>query len=172
MKNLFIGMIFIILDFDLNLGSTTIGLLPGFVGYYFILKGIDGFNGEVAAFEKVRQLCRIMTVGYIVTYIMDLLAVSLGAASYLIGLVFLAVNLYVTFNLTEGIFYLEEKYGYLQAQVLRNRWKALVIALCVVQISVFIPFAAFILLIVNLVCAVMFLVAFNTTKNLGINLGL
>lgn len=37
MKNFFIGMIFIFLNFNLTFNGHIIGLLPGFVGYYFVL---------------------------------------------------------------------------------------------------------------------------------------
>ena len=38
---LFLGLIFILLDFEIKHGAAVIGLVPDFVGYFLIMKGLE-----------------------------------------------------------------------------------------------------------------------------------
>ena len=173
MKNFFIGMLFIFLNFNLTFNGHIIGLLPGFVGYYFVLEGIKSFNGEIPAFEKIKQLCTIMIAVYAVVYALDLLAVNLGFLGVVIGFAMLAANLYMSFHLTEGFLYIEKTklidHG---AADLREKWKLFCILMCASTVLVYVPLVNIIAIIANAVCAILFLVQFNKTKNLGIYHGL
>ncbi len=169
MKNFFIGMIFIFLNFNLTFNGHIIGLLPGFVGYYFVLEGIKSFNGEIPAFEKIKQLCTIMIAVYAVVYALDLLAVNLGFLSVVIGFAMLAANLYMSFHLTEGFLYIEKtKLIDLGAADLREKWKLFCIMMCASTVLIYVPLVNIIAVIANAVFSILFLVQFNKTKNLGI----
>ena len=169
MKNFFIGMIFIFLNFNLTFNGHIIGLLPGFVGYYFVLEGIKSFNGEIPAFEKIKQLCTIMIAVYAVVYALDLLAVNLGFLGIVIGFAMLAANLYMSFHLTEGFIYIEKtKLIDLGAADLREKWKLFCIMMCASTVLVYVPLVNIFAIIANAVCSILFLVQFNKTKNLGI----
>ena len=173
MKNFFIGMIFIFLNFNLTFNGHIIGLLPGFVGYYFVLEGIKSFNGEIPAFEKIKQLCTIMIAVYAVVYALDLLAVSLGFLGVVIGFAMLAANLYMSFHLTEGFIYIEKtKLIDLGAADLREKWKLFCIMMCASTVLIYVPLVNIIAIIANAVFSILFLVQFNKTKNLGIYHGL
>ena len=173
MKNFFIGMIFIFLNFNLTFNGHIIGLLPGFVGYYFVLEGIKSFNGEIPAFEKIKQLCTIMIAVYAVVYALDLLAVNLGFLGIVIGFAMLAANLYMSFHLTEGFIYIEKtKLIDLGAADLREKWKLFCIMMCASTVLIYVPLVNVVALIANMVCSIIFLVQFNKTKNLGIYHGL
>lgn len=173
MKNFFIGMIFIFLNFNLTLNGHIIGLLPGFAGYYFVLEGIKSFNGEIPAFEKIKQLCTIMIAVYAVVYALDLLAVSLGFLGVVIGFAMLAANLYMSFHLTEGFLYIEKtKLVDLGAADLREKWKLFCIMMCASTVLIYVPLVNIIAVIANAVFSILFLVQFNKTKNLGIYHGL
>lgn len=173
MKNFFIGMIFIFLNFNLTFNGHIIGLLPGFAGYYFVLEGIKSFNGEIPAFEKIKQLCTIMIAVYAVVYALDLLAVSLGFLGVVIGFAMLAANLYMSFQLTEGFLYIEKtKLIDLGAADLREKWKLFCIMMCASTVLIYVPLVNIIAVIANAVFSILFLVQFNKTKNLGIYHGL
>lgn len=173
MNSFFIGMIFIFLNFNLTLNGHIIGLLPGFIGYFFVLKGIKSFNGEVPAFEKVEQLCSIMIGVHVVFYVLDLLAVSLGFVAVILNLASLSVALYVSFNITEGVLYLESSRNImLEGRNLREKWKIFCIFICASTMLVYVPFINIIALIANAVFVILFLVQFNKTKNCGVYLGL
>ena len=173
MKYFFIGMIFIFLNFNLTFNGHIIGLLPGFVGYYFVIEGIKSFNGEIPAFEKIKQLCTIMIAVYAVVYALDLLAVSLGFLGVVIGFAMLAANLYMSFHLTEGFLYIEKtKLIDLGAADLREKWKLFCIMMCATTVLIYVPLVNIIAVIANAVFSILFLVQFNKTKNLGIYHGL
>ena len=74
MENFFIGFLFIFLNFNITVSNHVIGLLPGFVGYIFINRGIKEFEGKVPAFDKVRIFAKIMIWVYLAVYVMDFLA--------------------------------------------------------------------------------------------------
>lgn len=40
MSNIFVGLLLIFLDFDLNVGSSTIGLIPDFLGGIFLMDSV------------------------------------------------------------------------------------------------------------------------------------
>ena len=173
MKKFFIGMLFIFLNFNLTFNGHIVGLLPKFVGYWFVLKGIESFNSEVPAFEKVKQLCKIMIVVHTVFYIFNLLAITLYSIAVVLNFASLAAALYITFNITEGILYLENsKNIFLEGENLRDKWKMFCILICAATVLVYVPLVNIIAIIANAVCSILFLVQFNKTKNLGIYYGL
>lgn len=172
MKNFFIGILFIFLNFTLDFNGHTLGLIPNFIGYWFVLKAVEGFDGKVSAFEKIKQLSKIMIAVYIVVYALDLLAVNLGVLSIVLSIALLAANLYVSFYITEGVFQLEREYGFMEAEKLRSKWKLFAVMQCAVLVLMWVPLVNLVALVVNLVAAVMFLVAFNDVKNHGIHYGL
>ena len=62
MRNIFSGFILIFLDFNLNLGNSTIGLIPDFIGYFVMIGGLDQMVGESTIFTKVRPFVVGMAV--------------------------------------------------------------------------------------------------------------
>ena len=38
---LFLGLIFVLLDFEISAGTMQIGLLPDFIGYFLMMKGLE-----------------------------------------------------------------------------------------------------------------------------------
>jgi hypothetical protein len=56
MKNLFIGFIFVFLDFNLNISNSKIGLIPDFIGYLIIINGLMDMSEESTRFIKVMPL--------------------------------------------------------------------------------------------------------------------
>ncbi|MBE6878079.1 MAG: hypothetical protein E7488_02795 [Ruminococcaceae bacterium] len=170
MENFFIGFLFIFLNFNITVSNHVIGFLPGFVGYIFIKRGIAEFEGKVPAFEKIRTFVKIMIAVYIVVYIMDFLAFNIGNVYLIVSILMLAANVYTSFNITEGVLYLEETKGVdLLGQDLRRMWKIMIIAMCVATVSVFFLFINIIATLANLVCVILFLIALNRTKNAAAN---
>ena len=41
---LFLGLIFILLDFEIKYGSAVIGLLPDFIGYFLVMKELEKWD--------------------------------------------------------------------------------------------------------------------------------
>ena len=40
MRNIFVGLLFIFLDFNLDFGTTRVGLIPDFIGYIMVFQGL------------------------------------------------------------------------------------------------------------------------------------
>ncbi len=166
MENFFIGFLFIFLNFNITVSNHVIGLLPGFVGYIFINRGIKEFEGKVPAFDKVRIFAKIMIWVYLAVYVMDFLAINIGSVYFIVSVAMLAANIYTSFNITEGILWLEEtKDINIFGEELRRMWKFMIIANCVSTVTVFIPVLNIIATVAVLVITILFLIAMNKTKN-------
>lgn len=166
MENFFIGMIFIFLNFNLTVSNHVIGLIPAFVGYIFVRRGIKEFEGSVPAFNKIENFVKLMIAVSLVIYVMDFLAINIGAMYFIVSVVMMAANIYTSFNVTEGVLYLEKtKDADLLGGELRRMWKIMIITLCASTVTVFIPLLNIIAVLAYFVCCVLFLVAFNKTKN-------
>ena len=162
MENFFIALVFIFLNFNITVSNHAVGLIPTFVGYIFIKRGVAEFEGKVPHFEKLKLFCKIMIAVGIVVYIMDFLALNIGAMYFIVSIIMLAAAVYTSFNVVEGVLYLEEtkQVDLLGAQT-RRMWKVLVIGAVAATVTVFIPFLNIIATLANLVCTILFLVAFS-----------
>ena len=70
---LFLGLIFILLDFEIKTGAVVIGLLPDFAGYYLIMRALEKRD------DPWRHGAFVLMLGGIVLYAADLLDKSTAA---------------------------------------------------------------------------------------------
>ncbi len=172
MKNIFIGFIFIFLDFNLKLGNSKIGLIPDFVGYMIMLNGLEEMARESKFFIKVRPYVTGMAVYSSLIYIVDFFgaSVSLGLLSFSLAFTSTIISLYISYNIVMGVLDIEEQYNtHLAGPSLKTRWQYLAIfsvSSFILQIS---PLAI-ICIIISIIVAIYFLVAFNNSKNLFYNI--
>ena len=169
MKHIFTGCILIFLDFNLNLGSSQIGLIPDFIGYIVMVNGLTEMSAENPAFLKVKPYARGMAVYTGILYVMDLLGISaeLGAITYLLAITSTAVSLYISYYIVIGIKELEDQYGAdLNGDNLISTWKLLAIFNIVVYLSLLLPMLAVICIIVTVIVGICFLVNLSKSKNL------
>ena len=95
MRNLFWGFFFVYLNFNLNLNEHSINLLPGFVGWLFIVKGMDALAHESAYFERPRPFAIALAVYEAILWLGNVLAViSDNWISMILGLVSAAAAFY------------------------------------------------------------------------------
>jgi len=102
-------------------------------------------------------------------YFLDLLGISasLGFLTYLVAIIGTIISLYISYNIVMGVKDTEAKYGAsLNGERLRACWVNLAILNAVTYVSVIFPFLAIVCIIVTFIFAVIFLSAFNTSKNL------
>ncbi|MBQ8237412.1 MAG: hypothetical protein IJZ39_04630 [Oscillospiraceae bacterium] len=71
---LFLGLIFVLLDFKITVGTAVIGLLPDFIGCFLIMKGMEERN------DPWRHGAFALMLVSLVLFIADLVAKSAGAA--------------------------------------------------------------------------------------------
>ncbi len=172
MKNIFIGFVFLFLDFNLKLGNSKIGLIPDFVGYMIMLNGLAEMARESKFFIKVKPYATGMTVYSTLIYIMDFFgaSVSLGLLPYFLAFTSTIISLYISYNIVMGVLDMEEQYNtHLAGPTLKTRWQYLAIfsvSSFILQIS---PLAI-ICIIISIIVTIYFLVAFNKSKNLFYNI--
>ena len=169
MKNIFIGFIFIFLNFNLTLGSSKIGLFPDFVGYIVMIGGLVEMAEKSSIFMKVKPYVTGMAIYTGILYLLDLfgISVSLGALTYVLAITSMAVSLYISYNIVMGVIDIEEKYNMiLNGRKLKSTWTLLAVFNVLTFVSLLIPFIAIIFIIVSIVVVIYFLIIFNSSKNL------
>ena len=169
MQNIFLGMLFAFLDLNINLGKTTIGLLPDFAGYILMIKGLEEMTPESPLFEKARPWATAMAVYTGVLYAMDFLTMSvqLRFLGWVLNLAALVASLIISRWILRGILEIEANRRFaLQGQQLEQLWKPLAIVQLVAAAFGWFPLIGWICALAAFVMGVCYLVAFNRTKNL------
>ncbi len=173
MAKIFWGFLLIFLDFNLNLGSSQIGLIPDFAGYLVLIGGLTEMAEESPLFAKVKPYAAGMAVYTGILYVMDLMGISasLGALSYLFAIVSIAVSLYISYHIVLGVKEMEETYrAFLGGDALKSAWKLLALFQIATYVLLLFPAAAVICIIVVFIMAIRFLIAFSKSKSLYHNL--
>lgn len=126
MKKLFIGFLFVYLNFHLDLNHATINLLPDFVGYYLIGKGIRELEAESSLFRGAQPFADGMVIYSALLWIGAVLGID-GSGSWvgeLLGLIAVIVSLYIGWVLVQGVQDMEAQQARnLNGTVLHSRWK-------------------------------------------------
>jgi len=171
-KNIFIGLLFIFLNFNLNLGGMQIDLLPNFVGYLLMIKGIDELIKESEFFDKVRPWAVIMACYTGVIFFLDLIGVSyqLQGFSIILGIINMSISFFILYQIVSGIIDIEQKYGIiLEGDKLKSLWSCMTIFDVLIYVSLFFPAFTVVLSIIAIIIHIIFLIAFNNSKNLYYN---
>ncbi|KXL52121.1 hypothetical protein CLNEO_24700 [Anaerotignum neopropionicum] len=169
MKNIFIGFILIFLDFNLNLGNSHIGLIPDFVGYFVMINGLVEMSEKSPMFMDAKPYATGMTVFTAILYLIDVVgfSVSLGALSYVLAITSTIVSLYISYKIVMGVIDMERIYSIiLNGENLKSKWTILAVLNILVFVSLLIPAFAIVCIILAVIAAICFLVAFNNSKNL------
>ena len=76
MSNIFIGALFVFLNFTININGIKIGLIPDFIGYIIMVKGLAELENESPYFLKAKGFAKGMAVYTAILYAMDLFGLS------------------------------------------------------------------------------------------------
>lgn len=167
MQLVFLGFLFVFLDFNLKLGAAAIGLVPDFVGYILMAKGLTELARFNQDFEKVKPLAVGMAVYTGVLYALDLMSLSIewAVATYFMGLASVAISLVISSQIVTGILALEaERYWNLEGQKLKSAWTYMAILQGVSAVCGWIPLVGGVGAVAAFVMGLLFLVAFYKTK--------
>ena len=74
MKTIFIGLIFILFDFPISLGPVTVGLIPTFVGFFLIAKGVKALYPYSYSFKSANIVSFVSLIFSALLYAIDLFA--------------------------------------------------------------------------------------------------
>lgn len=169
MSKIFMGMLLVFLDFNLDIGAIRIGLIPDFLGYIFILQGLAQLADKSERFSKVRPFAFGMLIFTAIHYLFGLLGISvtLGIADYLLSFLSTLVSLYIAYGIVMGAKDIESANGQnLGSAQLLSRWKLLAILSVLVYFLFLIPVLNLVCIIASIVIGIVFLVALYRTKNL------
>lgn len=169
MRKLFIGMIFVFLDFTFNLNTTRIGLIPDFVGYIIMLQGLSELAEQSNRFVSIRPYVLGMAIYAGALYLFDLLGVtaSAGIGAWLLGLISTGISLYISYSIVLGVMDIEQlQMRDLDGAKLLQVWKAYAIVSAAVFLLYLIPVLNILSIIAGFAMGIYFLVAFHKTKEL------
>ncbi len=166
MQNIFWGFIFVMLDFNLSIGGLTIGLIPDFIGFWFLSKGMSELAVESDTFEKNIGLAKILMICSAIIYVIDLLGLSLGLLGPIIGIIMAIAHIYLEYKVVTGFFELERYNNvYLGAEDCKSKWIFTMVFNLLNLVLVWIPIINIIGLVVAVIMNIVFLVSVNTFKN-------
>lgn len=170
MNHLFLGMLFVFLDFNLNFGRCTLGLLPDFVGYILLVKGLEELVPVCGKFAKAKPWALVMAVYTGGLYVLDLFSVSLKLRilSWALGLVSTAASLVISYWIVGGIQEMENTHSWnLQGQKLKLMWTYMAVIQGICYVCSWIPVVGIIGAFGAFIMGICFLMAFYRTKVLA-----
>lgn len=173
MKNIFIGFLFILLNFNLNLNQSSIDLLPDFVGYIILANGLLELESESSYFLKARPYSIGMAVYTGMVFFLNLVGIShnLSGLGFILGIISLIVLFYISYCVVQGVKEMESSHGtFLNGDKLDSLWRWWVVFSAITYVLLLIPFIAIVCTIISVVVAICFLVSINTSKNLYYNM--
>ncbi len=166
MNNLFRGMIFIFININLTLGNSKIDILPDFIGFFMLVKGLEELYNQSDNFIKIKPFATGLGVYTLIVFLLNLFGIGYGL-EYVAGIVYTILLIYVTYTIIIGIMDIEKSFNIsLDSERLMSSWKIMTIFNILIFIVIFIPFLNFIFLIFSIVFTIAYLVSFNRTKNL------
>ncbi|WMI82195.1 hypothetical protein [Anaerotignum sp. MB30-C6] len=168
MQQLFTGMLLIFFDFNLTVNTALIGLVPDFVGYIFIYKGLLELTEESPHFKQILELSKSMVVIMAVIYLMNLFSITASSQllTIILGTITTAITLYTIYHIVRGVLDIEiSKNIDLFGEKLFSTWKAWAILSALATLLMFVTVISTILLLVGIVMAIIFLVTFYKSKN-------
>lgn len=167
MRKIFIGLIFILLNFNLTLGNQyVINLIPNFIGFFLIAKGCGHLfeQTRIQEYQETQKLSFILTGISFLSFIGDLMGIGSINQLFatLIGIFNLVLLLYLLYRLTKSIINTQEFNlpEYLTTQ-LNNAFKWIVIANILAYLMIFFPLLAIIILLVALVAHILYIITIH-----------
>lgn len=167
MNRLFWGLIFILLNYKITLGSATVGLLPDFVGYFLLMKGMEELSEESECMNKARHGAFGMALVSVILYVADLLNLSAMQAVgiWALGLAAHAVGLAVLYGMVSGIRQMERNDRRdLQGEKLKTMWLVQAVMGTIAYLLSWVPLVGTVAKAAGMVTAGCFLVAMFGVK--------
>jgi len=170
MGNLFWGFVFILLDFNITVNNSVIGLIPDFIGFILIFRGLNELRNFSTKFTKIQPFVSLMIFLKMIAYVMDFFGISAQIQTILIpvGIVFLVMYLYIEYTIICGIQDMEQSLGAdLEVKMLFSVWKIVAFCCILANIAWIISSAvAFVFIIISIIANIMFLVSLHNSKKL------
>ena len=126
MKKFVFGFLLIFLNFNLNFNQFSLNVLPDFVGYYLLMKGMEEMKRESPRFENASPFAIGMIIYTAVLWLGALLNVGGGVLGMVLSVIAQVVHFYIAWVLVQALREMEQNHGAdLYGSVLLSRWKIL-----------------------------------------------
>lgn len=162
-------MLLVFLNFNLDIGSVRIGLIPTFLGYMIMARGLNELTHFSGRFAAAAPFVKGMTVYSVIIYAMDLFGISSLLGDWIalaLGLVSTVMSLYISYNIIMGVMDIENsRAADLCGARLLSAWKLLAVFSVLSLVLYAFPALFVISVIVSLIASIMYLVVFNRSKN-------
>ncbi len=169
MGKLCVGILFLTLDFFVSLGSMKIGLLPDFLGYYLILRGMQDLEGQCPRFRKLQPLAIGLAALSLAPFFMDILGMrtQISLVSIALGGLEQVARLVMVHQLVKGVLDLEKQRGLaLQGARLRALWLAWMLVSTLAWLCGWMPLVGTAAAFAAGILAICLLIAFYKTARL------
>lgn len=173
MKRIFIGLVFILLNLNIDIGSIRIGFIPDFLGYIMIYKGLGELEDKSENFNNAKRFCIPLSIYSGIIYVINILGINFAEDSfddngYIIFIIFeltaSIMSLYILYGIIKGINDLEDCYIYnFNYEKLMLIWKFVAAATAATYIFIFIPSLVGFGILANLILTIVLLYQFNIT---------
>lgn len=163
MNRLFWGLFLCLLDYDIKVGSMVIGLLPDFLGFFLMMKGLQQLAGENRFFGRGQHMAFGLMIPAVILYAADLLDPGVMARVVLYGvqLVVLVVQLVLIRVIITGLLHLErDRNVQLKGSFLKSIWSILIVICPLCALVYWIPMVGDICYFASAVVSLLFLAAF------------
>ena len=169
MNELFIGMLLVFLDVNIGFSSHIFDILPDFMGYFLMMRGLEALSGKSRFFEKARPVALGMAIYSAVLYAVDVLAVTVYSRllSFCLGIVAMVAGLLLGWWVVSGVREMERIQNRdLEGEKLHSFWLYMAIIQGITYACGWIPLVGTMGSIAALVMNICFLAAFYRTKTL------
>lgn len=170
MKKLFWGFFFLFINFNLSVNQHTLNVLPPFVGYILLWQGMRQLEGESEVFRGPQPFAVGMAIYTGILWLGDLLGIGSSGnwLEALLGLIAMAVSLYVSWAVVQAVRDMEARRGTnLNGAAMQLAWTVMAVAQVVSYVlSLLLPLLALVGVVVALVGIILLLVAFWRGKKL------
>ena len=167
MNELFVGLLLVFLDLNLGFGDHVFDVLPDFLGYLMMIRGLEILGGESRFFEKAKPLAMGLMIYSAVLYFVDAMAVTVydQFVSFCLGLVAMAADILLSYWIVAAVRDMEKRQcRELEGEKLHSMWFYATVVQCITTFCSWIPLVGQIGAIGAMVMHVCFLAAFYHTK--------
>lgn len=163
MDKLFWGLLLVLLDWPVSIGSAILSLLPDFLGYWLIYQGCTRFTEESRHFLRAKSLAAVLA-GYTgILFVLDLFGVHTNFAllSLVLDGIRIAGSLFSGYWLIRGIRQMELLRAWdLAAVSLQTMWKFLSVMQLLCFALSWIPLIGMLASLAGTIVSICFLAAF------------
>ncbi|MBR3936280.1 MAG: hypothetical protein IKJ57_07005 [Oscillospiraceae bacterium] len=169
MKKIFIGLVFLIAGFFINIGIGRLDILPDPLGFYFIFKGLTEDTKDYWRFHDYAKHAKILILISSVSFLL-LLFQNLGTPVQIIGVIAgIAEEIYLYWLVYKIIDELRmvgfERQVELMVEKLEKLWNAVIAFMMLAVLFLWVPPIAIILELVSLIISFVFLAKFKKTTD-------